>query len=397
MSSAIAAAVAATASQIDLLQQPIPPPKKRTYKKRQPYQRPCGDGSLSLADLNIDVLENIAKYLDTEHFIALHLALPKGLWTADALVERRLMRQPDIMLFDRAAQLFSFLGTIQPEYLNRLCYKTYMRLCSDPIHTADRINLFQTMLADHTKLFTTPGSIRQAKADFKQFDHVRRSVYLSKALQHTWMRTYKICKADSNTAKSLVRHLDADLKRPVLFGSKKCTLVKVMSHALITHTHQNRLIPLLLLLSSSHINLSSMHTEIHKNYNKLIHNLSHYLKLRHGEFTLFINLVLQVNLTWSLNTSYERRINRMYAFLPYRLIFGGSDYNTAEYREYRESVEKITHKWCKYLSVEYRQNDYSSETITKLWRLTREKFAAIDAAAAATAAAAIAALTANAT
>lgn len=353
--------------------QAVVAPKKRVYKKRMPYQRPCGDGSLSLADLNIDALELIANQLDTEHFIALYLALPKGLWTTDALVERRMMRQPDIILFNRAAQLFSFLGTIEPHYLNRLSRKTYLRLCSNPIHSADRVNLFQTMLADHTKLFNTPGSIRQAKADFKQFDHVRRSVYLSKALRHNWIYTYKKCKADIHTAKSLVRHLEADVKRPVLFGAEKLTLLQAMSNALITHKDKNQLIPLLLLLSSSHINLNSMHNETYKNYNQLVHNLSHYLKLRHGEFKLFIKMVLQVNLTWSLNTPSARLGNRMYAFLPYRLIFNGSDYNNTEYRE---SVEKITHKWCKYLSVEHVPNDYSAERITTLWRLTREKFAA---------------------
>ena len=364
---AVALAGAAIATQA------VVAPKKRIYKKRQPKQqhRPCGDGSLSLADLNIDALELIANQLDTEHFIALYLALPKGLWTADALVERRLMRQRDIMLFNRAAQLFSFLGTIEEHYLNRLSRKTYLRLCSNPIHVEDRINLVQTMLADHTKLFNTPGSIRQAKADFKQFDHVRRSVYLSKALRHTWMYNYKNCKADIHNVKSLVRHLEADVKRPVLFGAEKLTLIQAMSNALITHKHKNHLIPLLVNLSSSHINLNNMHNETYKNYNQLVHNLSHYLKLRHGEFKLFIKMVVViVNLNWQLNTPYQRRINRIYAFLPYRIIFGGTA------TEYRESVEKITRKWCEYLSVEHIPNDYSAERITTLWRLTHEKFVA---------------------
>ena len=371
LANANAALANAALASAALATQPVVASKKRVYKKRQPkqQQRPCGDGSLSLADLNIDALELIANQLDTEHFIALYLALPKGLWTADALVERRLMRKPDIMLFNRAAQLFSFLGTIEPQYLNRLCYNTYIRLCVNPIHSADRVNLFQTMLADHTKLFNTPGSIRQAKADFKQFDLVRRSAYLSKALRYTWMYTYKKCKANYNTASSLVRHLDVDLKRPVLFGPEKLTLVQAMSTALISHKCQTTLTRLILHLSSSRITFRldpNMESESVKNYMQLKDNLSHYLKLRHGEFKLFIKLVVMVNLNWSLNTPYERRINRIYAFLPYDIIFEDDI-------KYRDSVEAITRKWCKYLSVEHVPNDYSAERITTLWRLTREK------------------------
>ena len=352
----------------------------RKYKKRMPKtkERPCGDGSLSLADLHIDALEHIANQLDTEHFISLYLALPKGLWTAEVLLERRLMRQPDIILFDRAAKMYSFLGTIQPHYLNRLCYKTYMRLCSNPIHSADRINLFRTMMADHTKLFNTPGSIRQAKADFKQFDHVRRSTYLSKALEHTWMQTYKTCGGLMNAAKLIVEHLNRDAKNPILFGSQKLTFIQVMCNALIKN---KKLTTLLINLSSwripSDISLC-MNQEHRKNYQLLRNNITNRLKAKYGEFELFLKLILILKHPWS---SYFNS-SSIYAFRPYEIVFDPLDinHNRREYDikllEFKFSIEKINQRWCEYLSVEHIPNDYSVERITTLWRLTREKFAA---------------------
>jgi len=50
---------------------------------------------LALTDLNIDVLELIANHLDIDNFTALYLALPKELWKANTLVERRLILKFD--------------------------------------------------------------------------------------------------------------------------------------------------------------------------------------------------------------------------------------------------------------------------------------------------------------
>ena len=70
-------------------------------------KRACDDGDdegpvaplalepLALTDLNIDVLELIANHLDIDNFTALYLALPKDLWKANTLVERRLILKFD--------------------------------------------------------------------------------------------------------------------------------------------------------------------------------------------------------------------------------------------------------------------------------------------------------------
>ena len=356
----------------------------RAYTKRTPKtkERAFGDGSLTLTDLNIDTLENIASFLEIEHFIALYLALPKGLWTVDALLERRLMQQPATatMRSTRAAQMFSFLGKIEPQYLTRLCYKKFMRFCIDPIHEEDRVDLIQTMLTDHTKLFHTPGSIRKAKSDFNQFDKVRRSAYLSKALEHTWMKTYQTCGGSSTAAASMVQHLIRDVKNPILFGcEKKLTLVQAMSNALIKRGNKH-LITLLLNLSSWRIssNISVyMNEENKKNYQVLRNNITNHLKEKYGEFELFIKLVLRFTQPWStyFNSSC------ILAFRPYEIIFDplGINYNRREHDmkmlEFKASIELINQRWCEYLSVDHVPQDYSRQRVNKLLELTRQKFA----------------------
>ena len=349
---------------------------KRTYTKRmpKPKERPCGDGTITLADLNIDTLELIANYLEIENFIALYLALPKGLWTADALVERRLMRQPAVMQVTRAAQMFSFLGKIQPQYLNRLCYKNFMRFCIEPIHQEERFGLIRTMLEDHTKLFQTPGSIRKAKSDFNQFDIVRRSAYLSKALKHTWMRTYQTCGGTLITARTLVEHLKKDSKNPVLFGSERLTLVQMMTNSLIKGN--KFLITLFMNLSSWHISSdTTMSNDIRKNYRLLIDNLTNHFKLKYGEFKLFITLVLRMNHPWS---SYYPSYSIL-AFRPYEIIFDpfGINYNRSRhdmgFSEFKASIEKLNQRWCEYLAVEHVPLDYTRERINKLLHLTHHK------------------------
>ena len=358
---------------------------KRAYTKRTPKtkERALGDGSLSIADLNIDVLENIANYLEIENFIAFYLALPKGLWMAETLLERRLMQQPATatMRSTCAAQMFSFLGKIEPQYLTRLCYKNFMRFCIDPIHEEDRVNLIQTMLTDHTKLFHTPGSIRKAKSDFNQFDKVRRSAYLSKVLEHTWMKTYQTCGGSSTAAASMVDDLIKDVKNPILFGcEKKLTLVQAMSNALIKGGGNKHLITLLLNLSSSlissHISVY-MNEENKKNYQVLRNNITNHLKAKYGEFELFIKLVLRFTQPWStyFNSSC------ILAFRPYEIIFDpiGINYNCREHEmkmlEFKASIELINQRWCKYLSVEHVPQDYSRQRVNKLLELTRQKFA----------------------
>ena len=351
---------------------------KRTYTKRmpKPKERPCGDGSITFADLNIDILELIAKYLEIENFIALYLALPKGLWEADALVERRLTQQPAIMQVTRAAQMFSFLGKIQPQYLNRLCYKNFMRFCIEPIHQEERFGLIHTMLEDHTKLFQTPGSIRKAKSDFNQFDKVRRSAYLSKALEHTLMQTYQTCGGTLSAARTLVEQLKRDLKNPVLFGSERLTLVQVMTNALIKGN--KFLITLLKNLSSWRISSDtsvSNNQDIRKNYRLLIHNLTNHFKLKYGEFKLFITLVLRMNRPWS---SYYPSYSIL-AFRPYEIIFDplGLNYKRSEHdlkmSEFKASIEKLNQRWCEYLAVEHVPLDYTRARVNKLLELTRQK------------------------
>lgn len=56
---------------------------------------PLALAPLALTDLNIDVLELIANHLDIDNFTALYLALPKDLWKANTLVERRLILKFD--------------------------------------------------------------------------------------------------------------------------------------------------------------------------------------------------------------------------------------------------------------------------------------------------------------
>jgi len=351
---------------------------KRTYTKRmpKPKERPCGDGTITLADLNIDTLELIAKYLEIENFIALYLALPKGLWAADALVERRLMGQPGVMQVTRAAQMFSFLGKIQPQYLNRLCYKKFIPLCINPIHQEERFCLIHTMLEDHTKLFQTPGSIRKAKSDFNQFDKVRRSAYLSKALEHTLMQTFQTCGGTLIAAKSLVEHLKRDFKNPVLFGRENLSLVQAMSNSLIKGNKY--LITLLINLSSWHIYGDTsvcLKHDILKNYRLLIHNLTNHFKLKYGEFKLFIKLVLNMNSPWSSPFP----SNCILAFRPYEIIFEpfGINYKRSEHDltmyEFKASIEKLNQRWCEYLAVEHVPHNYTKERVNKLLHLTHQK------------------------
>ena len=361
-----------------------PTKPKRAYTKRttETKERAFGDGSLSLTELNIDTLENIACFLEIEHFIALYLALPKGLWTADALLERRLMQQPaaSTMRSTRAAQMFSFIGKIEPQYLTRLCYKKFMRFCIDPIHEEDRVDLIRKMLTDHTKLFHTPGSIRQAKSDFNQFDKVRRSAYLSKALENTWMKTYQTCGGSSTAAASMLDDLTRDVKNPILFGcEKKLTLVQAMSNALGGNKH---LITLLLNLSSWRISSVYMNN-IYYFYNEensqvLRNNITNHLKEKYGEFELFIKLVLILTQPWSSDYDYY---SSFCEFRPYAIIFDhiGINYkcreNEMKMLEFKASIEIINQRWCEYLSVDHVPKNYSRQRINQLLELTRQKFA----------------------